>query len=238
MIAASSRAASMWTASRRAAWLALAGAAFAPAAGAQAPPMVNSEPVVVIDYLNPGLTPAHWVMRLAPDGSGHFRSERGKAPVNPAEGFEPANVDRDIQVSAAFAGHVFQVAHQHNLFHAACESHYKVAFQGWKKLSYSGPDGAGECTFNYSKDKDIQNLGESLVAVAGTIVEGARLETLLQHDPLGLDREMEFVMDAAKDGRLMEFTTIRGILERLAGDPEVLDRVRKRARLLLARRDG
>jgi hypothetical protein len=198
----------------------------------------NSGPVVVIDYSNPGLTPAHWVMRLSADGSGHFRSERGQAPVNAAEGFEPANVDRDIQVSAEFAGHVFQIAHQHKFFHTPCESHYKLAFQGWKKLSYSGPDGAGECTFNYSKDKDIQWLGESLVAVAGTIVEGARLETLLQHDRLGLDKEMEFLTDAAKDGRLMEICTIREILERLADDPEVLDRVRKRARTLLVRADG
>jgi hypothetical protein len=222
----------------RAAWLGLAAVALALSALADAAPMVSSGPVVVMDYSNPGLTPAHWVLQLSPDGSGHFRSERGKAPVNVAEGFEPANVDRDIQVSAEFARHVFQVAHQHNLFHATCESLYKVAFQGWKQVSYSGPDGAGECTFNYSKDKDIQNLGESLVAVAGTIVEGARLETLLQHDRLGLDRETEFLEDAAKDGRLLEFSTIREILERLAGDPGVLDRVRKRARALLARADG
>jgi hypothetical protein len=46
------------------------------------------------------------------------------------------------------------------------------------------------------------------------------------------------MMDAAKDGRLMEFSTIREILERLAADPEVLDRVRKRARTLLTRADG
>jgi hypothetical protein len=194
--------------------------------------------VIVIDYSNPGLTPAHWVMQLSPDGSGHFRSERGKAPPSVPEQFEPANVDRDIHVSAEFAGRVFQLAHQHNFFNAPCESHYKVAFQGWKKISYSGPDGSGACTFNFSKDKDLQWLGESMVAVAGTIVEGARLETLLQHDRLGLDRETEFMMDAAKDGRLMEFSTIREILERVADDPEVLDRVRKRARTLLTRVDG
>ena len=232
------RTATTWLGSKRAAWLALAIAL--PALLAQAVPAqtAGAGAAIVVDYSNPGLTPAHWVLRLSRDGSGHFRSERGKAPVNVTEGFEPANVDRDIHVSAEFAGHVFQLAHQHNLFNAPCESHLKVAFQGWKKISYSGPDGAGSCTFNFAKDKDMQWLGESMVAVAGTIVEGARLETLLQHDRLGLDRETEFMMDAAKDGRLMEFSTIKGILERLAGDPEVLDRVRKRARTLLARADG
>ena len=111
----------------------------------------------------------------------------------------------------------------------------KVAFQGWKKLSYSGPDGAGGCTFNYSKDKEIQGLGESLVAVAATILEGARLEMLLQHDRLGLDRELEYVTEAAGDGRVEQIGAIRGILERLAADPEVMERVRKRANALLAR---
>jgi hypothetical protein len=114
----------------------------------------------------------------------------------------------------------------------------KVAFQGWKKLTYSGPDGAGSCTFNYSKDKQIQELGESLVAVAGAIVEGARLETLLQHDRLGLDKEMEYLVEATGDGRVRQIGTIQGILQRLADDPEVMDRVRKRARQLLARADG
>jgi hypothetical protein len=216
----------------RAAWLALAALALA------APALAESVPVVEMDYSNPGLTPAHWVLTLWEDGSGHFRSERGSAPQDPSEGFEAANVDRDIKVSAAFAGHVFQTVQQHRFMNSECESHMKVAFQGWKKLSYNGPDGSRVCTFNYSKDKEIQNLGESLVAVAGAIEEGARLETLLQHDRLGLDKEMEYLTEAAGDGRVQQIGAIRGILERLADDPEVMDRVRKRARVLLARATG
>jgi hypothetical protein len=216
----------------RAAWFTLAALALAMSAHAE------GGPVLEIEFSNPGLTPAHWVLTLSPDGTGHFRSERGNAPVDKSQGFEAADVDRDVKVSAEFAERVFETAHQRNFFNYGCESHMKVAFSGWKKLGYSGPDGAGSCTFNYSKDKEIQALGESLVAVAGAIVEGARLETLLLHDRLGLDRETEYVVEAAKDGRLQQMGTIRGILERLADDPEVMDRVRKRARVLLARADG
>ena len=202
------------------------------------PAMGNAGPVVELDFSNPGLTPAHWVLTLAPDGTGHFRSERGNAPMDPTQGFEAANVDRDIKVSAQFAEHVFESVNQHNNLSSDCESHMKVAFQGWKKLTYNGPDGAGSCTFNYSKDKQIQTLGESLVAVAGAIVEGARLETLLQHDKLGLDKEMEYLMEATEDGRVQQICTIRGILERLVDDPDVMERVRKHAKLLLARAEG
>jgi hypothetical protein len=46
------------------------------------------------------------------------------------------------------------------------------------------------------------------------------------------------VVEGAGDGRLQEFGTIRGILERLATDEGVLERVRKRARTLLARAQG
>ena len=73
------------------------------------------------------------------------------------------------------------------------------------------------------------------MGVSETIREGARLELLLQHDRLGLDQETEFMVDAVKDGRLRQIGVIRDILERLADDPEVMDRVRKRARVLLAR---
>jgi len=143
------------------------------------------------------------------------------------------DVNRDVHLSAQFTARVFETAQRHKWFNQGCESHLKVAFQGWKKLSYNGPEGSGTCTYNYSKDKDIESLGDSVVAVAETIFEGARLEMLLQHDRLGLDKEMEYLVDAAGDGRAQQICAIREILVRLAEDDEVLDRVRKRAKLLL-----
>ena len=187
-----------------------------------------------VEFRNPEMTPATWTLVLRPDGSGHFHSTRGSAAADPQEPIEPVTVDRDIRLSGDFTGRVFDLAHKHKFMNTNCESHAKVAFQGWKKLSYSGPDGEGTCEFNYSKDHEIQDMGESFVAVASTIIEGARLELLRQHDPLGLDKEMEFMAEAAGDGRLQQLCAIRGILQKLEDDPDVMERVRKRARLLLA----
>jgi hypothetical protein len=174
-------------------------------------------------------------LTLSPDGSGHFRSEPGGPRNSDKEAIEPPVVDRDIQLTPQFAERVFQTAQRHNLFNGECDSHLKVAFEGWKRLSYSGPEGEGACEFNYSKDKEIQALAESLISVATTITEGARLESLLHHDPLGLDKEMEAFTAEAADGRAQQICTIRGILEHLADDENVLERVRRRARELLAR---
>lgn len=190
-----------------------------------------------VDFSNPGLTPSQWTLEFRPDGSGHFRSERGTTAPRELKVIEIGNINRDVQVSPRFAEHAFQVAVRHKLFSSGCESHLKVAFQGLKKLTYNGPEGEGSCEFNYSKDNEIQSLGDSMVAVATTIIEGARLETLLQHDPLGLDQEIQNVQEAAGDGRAQQICSIRDILERLSQDPAVMERVRKRAKVLLAHAD-
>jgi hypothetical protein len=196
-----------------------------------------ADPTFQLDFSNPGLSPPQWTLTLRPDGSGHFRSQAGKSPDDDTLGSVPA-VDRDIRVSAAYAERVFAAAERHRWFKEACESHLKVAFQGWKTLTYTGPQGQGSCTFNYSKDKEIQELGDSLEAVVETILEGARMELLLQHDRLGLDAEMEFLVQAVGDGRAQQVCVIHGLLERLVQDDTVLERVRKRARMLLAQGAG
>ena len=198
------------------------------------PARAGSVPVVQVEFSNPDLSPSHWTLTIRLDGSGHFQSQRGRAPTEEQPAIDPPSVDRDVKLTEEFVGRVFQVAQNRKLFKGECESHLKVAFQGWKKISYSGPEGSATCEFNYSKDREIQALSESLVAVATTIVEGAKLESLLQHDRLGLDREMEYLADAVNDGRAQQICTIQGILERLADDSEVMERVRRRARGLLA----
>lgn len=212
----------------RTAWLALATLL---AAGAHA---IAQTPVVSMEFTNPQAHPWRWTITLHPDGSGHFISERNTAPVSAGQELEAPDVNRDIQVTPQFAQRVFQTAKRQKWFNEECQSHLKVAFQGSKKLSYSGPEGTGSCTFNYSRIKEVQALSDSLIAVAQTILEGARLEMYLEHDPLGLNRELRFLTQAAHNGQAQQLCTIRGILERLAKDDQVMDLVRKQAKKLLA----
>jgi hypothetical protein len=130
-------------------------------------------------------------------------------------------------------GRVFSTARAKKLFAYPCESHMKVAFQGTKRLSYSGPEGSGACEFNYSKDKEIEDLQNSLLGVETTILSGARMEKLLQHDRLGLDAELENLTTWVREGNAQEIGTIRETLNKIASDEEVMDRARRKARLLL-----
>lgn len=190
---------------------------------------------VQVDFSNPSLYPSDWTLVLRPDGTGHFHAEGGTRPTDYPETMFPGKVDRDVRLSSDFTARIFKTVHQDKILKNKCESHLKVAFQGTKKIHYSGPDGEGGCEFNYSTSKPIQELGESFIAVGQTLIEGARLEILYQHDPLGLDKAIQYVVEATGDGRMQEISTIRPILERLEDDPRVLDRVRKQARMLLAR---
>jgi hypothetical protein len=195
----------------------------------------ESEPLFQAEYSNPGLVPAHWTLEIHPDGTAHFRSQRGDAQRSEGLGIEPPDVDRDFKLSASFADHVFQVAHRKKLFGLECDSHMKLAYQGTKKLTYSGPDGQGSCEFNYSKDAQIESLSDDLISVATTLIEGARLQSLFLHDRLGLDKATEMLSESVADGRAQQLGSIRDILERLADDDSVMERVRRRARALLNR---
>ena len=200
-----------------------------------APAMGQAGPVFQMDFSHPGLTPPHWTLTLRPDGSGHFHADESSGKDEAALEIKIPALDREIRVSAGFAANVFEAARQQRLFKGDCDSHMKVAFEGWKKLSYSGPEGQWGCAYNYTKDKAIEDLGDQVEAVAETIVEGARLEMLLVYDRLGLDAEMEYLKQAVGDGQARELCAIRGTLERLAEDPEVMARVRRQARTLLTK---
>ena len=121
------------------AWLLAATALALPVRGEAGP----VQPIVLVDFSNPGLSPSHWTLTIHPDGNGHFHSERGNAPANDPQTIDAPNVDRDIQLSAGFAGARLSDGRIVQLFNVDCESHLKVAFQGWKKLSYQRARGPG-----------------------------------------------------------------------------------------------
>jgi len=189
-----------------------------------------------MDFTDARQTPAHWVLTLNPDGSGSFEAEGGNQAGGTGQkmaGIAAGDVHRTIRLSAALTERVFATARAKKFFAYPCESNLKVAFQGTKRFSYTGPEGSTSCEFNYSKDKEIEELQNSLLAVETTILCGARLEKLLQHDRLGLDEELGNLILWVHDGSAQEMGAIQETLTRIASDEEVMDRARRKARWLL-----
>jgi hypothetical protein len=205
--------------------------------GAHSQAAVSTDTLIRVEFTHAALSPSHWILEMHPDGRAHFHSDFRAFNPNkddPSLTTMPV-IDNEIHLTPEFVQLFFSTAHERHFFNIQCESHDKVAFQGNKKITYSGPDGTGSCLYNFSTDKRIQDLGDSAIALAASIVEGVKLKSLAAHDRLGLDREMEYVTDAVKDGRMQQIGVIHDELESLASDDSLLERVRRRARLILTK---
>jgi hypothetical protein len=183
-------------------------------------------------YENPKLQPAKYVVTVGEDGNGHYRSEGGGASDGQSMPSEP--LDRPIRISKAVRDVMFAAARKNKLFAFSCDNGGKnIAFQGTKTLAYEGPEGKGSCMYNWSKNAQIDKLTDQFEAMAATLDEGSKLERQYEHGRLSLDSEMEVLDQMVHDGRAIELENIAPILQTLAGDEAVLQRVQRRARALL-----
>ena len=129
---------------------------------------------------------------------------------------------------------MFAAARKNKLFAKSCEDGGKnIAFQGTKTLEYEGPDGQGSCTYNWSKNGQIDKLTDQFEAIAATLDEGSKLQRQYEHERLSLDSEIEILEQMVGEGRAIEMEDIAPLLQTLAGDEAVLQRVQRHARSLL-----
>ena len=190
---------------------------------------------IVFTYENPKLEPSKYVVTVGEDGTGHFRSEGGGPVSNDPENMPADPQDRPIHISKAVREAMFETARKNKLFAMACDDGAKnIAFQGTKTLQYQGPEGQGSCTYNWSKSSQIAKLTDQFEAIAATLDEGSKLQRQYEHGRLSLDTELEFLEQMVHDRRAIEVENIAPILQTLAGDDAVLQRVQRRARALLA----
>lgn len=184
---------------------------------------------VTFVYTNAALDPSTFTLVTREDGKATYQSKPG-----PAAGPETRGLDRDAVLGTALRAQLFAAARHDHLFATDCSlKNSHVAYTGDKTFSYQGAEGAGSCTFNYARIPALQSLASSLIAVARTMEEGRKLETLLAHDKLGVDAEMEELASEQADGRALELENIAPILHAIVADDGVLNRTRTRAQTLL-----
>lgn len=185
-------------------------------------------------FEHPQLDPAAYTLVVHEDGSGHYRSSPGPNSGPGLDGYGSAPIERDITVRGPLLALLFQTARSHRYFAMDCEAtDGRIAFTGKKTVAYAGSDGTGQCSYNWSNDKELNELAENFMAVAFTLYEGNRLTLEHTHSRLSLDSELETLQDAVKDRRALEIENIAPVLDAIASDPAVMNRARSRARALL-----
>jgi hypothetical protein len=178
-------------------------------------------------FENPQLEPAAYSLEVYENGEGSYTASVSGDPAAQAS-------DRAIRIHDPLLARLFDGARTHHFFAIECEQpHSRVAFTGKKTLAYSGPDGKGSCTFNYSRDPAVNGIADDLMSVAFTLEEGERLKREHLHDRLSLDSELEELQSAAQSRRALELGNIAPVLESIAEDDAVMNRARSRARALM-----
>jgi hypothetical protein len=183
-----------------------------------------------------GLPVPRFTLRLKEDGTGRYEADQAEiaATATSMRGQAAQHIDRPINLSKGTVAKIFKAARTLNYFNIECASKLKnIADTGKKTLSYTGPDGSGSCTYNYSENKTVGTQTDTFLAIAYTIDEGRRLEFLHRYDRLGLDAEMISLAQEVEAGRALELGTISPALAAIADDTAVIQRVRLKAQKML-----
>ena len=179
-----------------------------------------SGPEVVYRYTATAASVPSYVFRMRVDGSGSFVETVAGADGAPFES------KGELKVSAKTAEAVFAQAEavKGGGFHCASKAK-GIANTGAKVLEFGG----GSCTWNFSENKNVTGMAEVFQGMAFTLDEGRKLAFKRRYDRLGLNDEMTFLWDGVKSGQALELGNIAGVLGAIAGDGEVMERVRVKA---------
>jgi hypothetical protein len=185
-----------------------------------------------------GLPVPRFTLSLHEDGTGTYKADQAEIPATPTSmrGQAAQHIDRSVNLTPGTVTKIFKTARALNHFNIECASKAKnIADTGKKTLTYTGADGSGSCTYNYSENKSVDTLTSSFLAIAYTMDEGRRLEFLHRYDRLGLDAEMTSLGQELEAGRAMELGTISPVLAAIVDDTALIQRVRLRAQKMLER---
>jgi hypothetical protein len=183
-----------------------------------------------------GLPVPRFTLRIRENGTGSYQADQMEiaATGTSMRGQAAQHIDRTISLSQGTVAKVFKESRTLNHFNIECASKAKnIADTGKKTLSYTGADGSGSCTYNYSENKTVDALTSTLLGIAYTLDEGRRLEFLHKYDRLGLDAEMISFAQELEAGRALELGTISPALAAIADDTAVIQRVRVKAQKML-----
>lgn len=190
-------------------------------------PVTLAPDKVSFDFEFKGLAVPHWAIEVYADGTGRY-DEIASGERRPAESKQTLHVSQAIR-KRLYSGISAVSANK-------CSSKAKhIANTGQKTIAYRLQNGnaLGPCTFNYSDDDTLMDAVAAFQAIANTLQIGAQLAHLHRFDRLGLDAQIELLVNENAAGRALEIGNIAPVLRSVAEDERVMERVRRKAARLL-----
>ncbi len=136
-------------------------------------------------------------------------------------------------LSTANRQKIFQLAKNTNYFQGNFDYPKKIAQTGRKTLEYESPEVHGSVTYNWSENKDVQELTRIFLAIANTVDYGCKLAYQYRFDKLGMDKRVRELEQLQANGEVEELAAIEPILRKIADDPNLMRITRQSAKHLL-----
>lgn len=190
----------------------------------------GTDAVITFHFVRAGTILPSYTFTIHENGSGTYEATY---PAT-SSSMEAQSAKEPLALTQATTAKLFEEVRSTHQFRNGCESKAKnIADTGMKTLTYAGPDGGSSCRWNFTEDKTVEALGETFAGMAFTLDMGRTLAMKRRFDRLGLDQQMNLLVEAAKSGRAVELSNIAPVLRSLAEDPSLMERVRMRAAKLL-----
>jgi len=186
------------------------------------------EPIVSFSLELTGAVPPYYSISVESTGKAAYRS----SPV-PGDMAGDPYITKFV-VSQLARARVFELAKKLHYFKGDYEYHKgRLANTGVKTLYYTDEKTNNSTTYNYSSNQDIQELTRLFQGISTTMEFGRRLSYYYDHQKLGLDEELKRMDQMAQEGALAELQAVAPILQKIAGDSQVMHIDQQHAQHLL-----
>ena len=170
-------------------------------------------------------------IRITVDENGETTFQGGSADRPDAPG--------SFRLSSGIAARLFGLAAELNYFQGSgLESGHRVAFMGQKTFVYEKGSVRNEASYNHTRSAAAQELQLWFERIARGRILAAQLEHRLLFDRLGLLETLREFEREFNAGNIVDPEQFIPVLERLAGDPRLMQLARTRAQSLLRRIRG
>ena len=195
-------------------------------------PSHPTEPTITFDLLWEAATPQNYTITVESSGKAKYVSRNPTRPSEADNAPDP-NYEVEFTLSPANRDRLFALAKDNNYFNGDFNYKHKVANTGKKTLTYADPVRHFDTVYNFSENKDIEEITKLFQGISNTIEHGRKLQFMRRFDKLSLDTELRGMEEMAQNGYLAEIQIIAPILQNLANDTSVLHMARQRAQRLL-----